>query len=64
MNYEPGYNTSWAWRKICQVKNIFKRLFTNGNGDLHRGQYTLTEGYKWICGESETKEWWHWMNNR
>ena len=24
MTHEPGYNTLWAWRHICQGKNILK----------------------------------------
>ena len=64
MNHEPGYNTSWAWRKICHVKNTFKQLFFNDNGSSKCTQYTLNMGYSWNIGDSETKEWWPWMNNK
>ena len=64
MHYEPGYSTSWAWRKICQVKNMFKTFLFNEDGTSKTRIYTLKEGYKWINGDSEMVEWWPWMTNR
>ena len=56
MTYEPGYNTSWAWRKICQVKNTFKEFLFNDQGGTSITSYTLKYGHNWICGDAETKE--------
>ena len=34
MNYEPGYNTSWAWRKICRLKIFSSSSFLMKMGFL------------------------------
>ena len=64
MEYEPGANTSWAWRKICQVKNIYKQFLFNEDGTSKSSFYSVKEGYNWINGDTELKDWWPWMNNR
>ena len=63
-NHEPGYNSSWAWRKICQVKNMFKQFLFNENGTSKTKMYSMKAGYNWNCGDSVQTDWWHWMNDR
>ncbi|XP_074299353.1 uncharacterized protein LOC141630431 [Silene latifolia] len=60
-DYEPGTGSSWAWRKICQVKNIYKSMvFT----DPIVEQYSLKEGYHWLKPIGDKVQWYPWMLNR
>ncbi|XP_074290417.1 uncharacterized protein LOC141617141 [Silene latifolia] len=61
MNYKPGVGSSWAWRKICQVKDMFKELYTDGNGLAH---YSVSIGYKWLKPDGEKVPWYPWVLNR
>ena len=63
-NYEPGSNTSWAWRKICQVKSLLQQFFFHDNGDSKTIEYSLKMGYEWVDGGSVPTDWWPWMYNR
>ncbi|XP_074289275.1 uncharacterized protein LOC141614429 [Silene latifolia] len=54
--YEPSINSSWAWRKICQVKTIFHQLFYGNVGQL-KGQYTIKQGYNFIRPDIEKVRW-------
>ncbi|XP_074299014.1 uncharacterized protein LOC141630019 [Silene latifolia] len=52
-DYELGSGSSWAWRKIFQVKNIYKaKLFFDTNVE----HYSVKEGYHWLrpTGEKES----------
>ncbi|XP_074300998.1 uncharacterized protein LOC141632342 [Silene latifolia] len=42
MDYEPHSGASWAWRKICQVKNKLKPLILTGE------PYTIQKGYDFM----------------
>ncbi|XP_074291447.1 uncharacterized protein LOC141618246 [Silene latifolia] len=58
--YEPGAGCSWAWRNICQVKNIYRdNLFVADEVE----QYTLTQGYQWIKPDGDMVSWYPWMLN-
>ncbi|XP_074292881.1 uncharacterized protein LOC141619760 [Silene latifolia] len=60
-DYEPGSGSSWAWRKICQVKNIYKaKLFSGANVE----HYTLKEGYQWLRPVGDKVVWYPWVLNR
>ncbi|XP_074293301.1 uncharacterized protein LOC141620285 [Silene latifolia] len=54
--YEPSINSSWAWRKICQVKAIFHQLFYGNMGNLTR-QYTIKQGYQFLRPDKEKVRW-------
>ena len=62
--YAPGTNTSWTWRKICQVKDIMQPLMFQDNDEPRKLNYSLKMGYDWLMGEAEIYEWWPWMYNR
>ncbi|XP_074266236.1 uncharacterized protein LOC141588706 [Silene latifolia] len=44
-DYEPGVGCSRAWRKICQVKNIYRDKLVIADEVEH---YTIRQGYQWI----------------
>ncbi|KAJ8427228.1 LOW QUALITY PROTEIN: hypothetical protein Cgig2_028752 [Carnegiea gigantea] len=58
-DYKPPQDCSWYWRKICYVKEVFKKECTNQNTWEWRGQeaYTLKEGYKWLLGDAPRVSW-------
>ncbi|XP_074265711.1 uncharacterized protein LOC141588156 [Silene latifolia] len=54
-DYEPTPYSSWAWRKICEVKKLFKVGYTD---DKWRGTdvaYTISDGYNWLLNETTQK---------
>ncbi|XP_074266118.1 uncharacterized protein LOC141588584 [Silene latifolia] len=54
--YEPSMNSSWAWRKICQVKTIFHQFFYGNVGQM-TGQYSIKQGYKFLRPDIEKVSW-------
>ncbi|XP_074278344.1 uncharacterized protein LOC141601936 [Silene latifolia] len=61
MDYEPGSGSSWAWRKICQVKHLMKPLFLSLSG---LEQYTIKAGYQWLKPDGNLVPWYPWMLNK
>ncbi|XP_074315473.1 uncharacterized protein LOC141651673 [Silene latifolia] len=61
MTYKPGVGSSWAMRKICQVKEIFKDHFSEGNGLEH---FTVSKGYQWLKPDGVKVNWYPWVLNR
>ncbi|XP_074318519.1 uncharacterized protein LOC141655332 [Silene latifolia] len=60
-DYQPAIGSSWAWKKICQVKNIYKaKLFSTNNVE----HYSIKEGYDWLRPEGPIVSWYPWMLNR
>ncbi|XP_074304001.1 uncharacterized protein LOC141638486 [Silene latifolia] len=54
-DYVPSLQSSWTWRKICAVKDIFKHGYhLNQWCD---GKFTVAAGYIWLQG-SQTKAQW------
>ncbi|XP_074305703.1 uncharacterized protein LOC141640924 [Silene latifolia] len=54
-DYVPSLQSSWTWRKICAVKDIFKP-------DYHLnqwcdGKYTVAAGYRWLQGAQTKAQW-------
>ncbi|XP_074318649.1 uncharacterized protein LOC141655468 [Silene latifolia] len=60
-DYEPTSNSSWAWRKICQTKSIFKDLLMPGSGVT--APYSTALGYKWLQTQDTVCEWYPWILN-
>ncbi|XP_074306227.1 uncharacterized protein LOC141641468 [Silene latifolia] len=61
-DYTPTANTSWAWRKICQVKELMKDYVFDSARNTQR--YSVSQGYKWLVPDVEDV-WWHpWSTNR
>ncbi|XP_074277808.1 uncharacterized protein LOC141601424 [Silene latifolia] len=58
IDYEPTVNSSWAWRKICQIKNIFKELLRQNNG-----LYSVKSGYMWLRPHGDKIDWCQWALN-
>ncbi|XP_074306041.1 uncharacterized protein LOC141641269 [Silene latifolia] len=51
MDYEPRSGASWAWRKIYQVKNMFKNLLSTGE------PYTAQKGYLFLKPLTDKVAW-------
>ncbi|XP_074289441.1 uncharacterized protein LOC141614593 [Silene latifolia] len=55
---------SWAWRKICQVKTIFKNFLLQQTGTDTGQSYRLDKGYQWLLPVGAQVSWFPWMNQR
>ncbi|XP_074277853.1 uncharacterized protein LOC141601464 [Silene latifolia] len=60
-DYEPTSNSSWAWRKICQIKSIFKEILMPSSGVT--APYSTALGYKWLQAQDAVCEWYPWILN-
>ncbi|XP_074271645.1 uncharacterized protein LOC141595577 [Silene latifolia] len=57
-DYSPPINSSWAWRKICQTKNILKDSIWDQNIS-----YSIKRGYEWLVPANPTVPWYRWSLN-
>ncbi|XP_074315336.1 uncharacterized protein LOC141651527 [Silene latifolia] len=48
MDYKPTAASSWAWRKICEVKEKLKPAFTSGKWMSDDDEYSISDGYSWL----------------
>ncbi|XP_074299625.1 uncharacterized protein LOC141630765 [Silene latifolia] len=58
-DYEPTVNSSWDWRKICQVRTVLRQVLYGGNGS--GGNYSTLQGYKFLVPEGEQVPWYPWI---
>ncbi|XP_074310505.1 uncharacterized protein LOC141646531 [Silene latifolia] len=58
--YIPGSGCSWAWRKICQVKQLLNPYLSNLSSEEH---YTIKAGYQWLKPTAGKVSWYPWMLN-
>ncbi|XP_074301288.1 uncharacterized protein LOC141632662 [Silene latifolia] len=63
-DYEHSVGTSWAWRKICGVKQILKELIFYENWRGTNVEYTIKLGYHWLEDEAADVNWFLWVNIR
>ncbi|XP_074283945.1 uncharacterized protein LOC141608498 [Silene latifolia] len=59
MDYKPGVGVSWAWKKICGVKEAMKPLLLLQG----TGTYTIKLGYDWLVEEYPDRAWHPWITN-
>ncbi|XP_074277930.1 uncharacterized protein LOC141601536 [Silene latifolia] len=48
MDYKPTSASSWAWRKVCEIKEVFKDAYVQGKWSADDEKYTINDGYKWL----------------
>ncbi|XP_074313430.1 uncharacterized protein LOC141648600 [Silene latifolia] len=64
LNYNPSPSSSWAWRKICWVKELLKPFLYDANWQASGQQYTSKLGYSWLEEDGMQVVWHPWMSNR
>ncbi|XP_074315988.1 uncharacterized protein LOC141652429 [Silene latifolia] len=63
-DYQPTAQSSWTWRKICQVKERLKMGYVNGSWCTNNRIYTAEEGYKWLMQDEVKVNWYSVVWNR
>ncbi|XP_074305021.1 uncharacterized protein LOC141639953, partial [Silene latifolia] len=58
LNYQPTAASSWAWRKIWEVKKKFQEAYNQGKWMTDGDKYTIAKGYDWLV-QSTPKIQWH-----
>ncbi|XP_074291895.1 uncharacterized protein LOC141618709 [Silene latifolia] len=48
MDYKPTSASSWAWRKVCEIKEIFKTAYVQGKWSSDDENYKISDGYNWL----------------
>ncbi|XP_074310093.1 uncharacterized protein LOC141645722 [Silene latifolia] len=59
LNYKPTDYSSWSWRKICEVKEMFKVGYVNGKWRGLDESYTISDGYQWLMQGTDQKVTWY-----
>ncbi|XP_074271311.1 uncharacterized protein LOC141595244 [Silene latifolia] len=58
LTYEPPTSTSWYWRRICRVKNLFKEAYNQNMWTTqHNKEYTIAKGYDFIRDKGLKVNW-------
>ncbi|XP_074271538.1 uncharacterized protein LOC141595469 [Silene latifolia] len=63
-DYQPTVNSSWTWRKVCQVRDILRPGYANGDWLATPGKYTTASGYQWLQGSQAKVSWIHTIWNK
>ncbi|XP_074301046.1 uncharacterized protein LOC141632394 [Silene latifolia] len=63
-DYEPFSCSSWAWKRICQVKNRLKPLLFDVTWRDLDQDYSTQMGYSWLVYEVDDVPWFPWIQNR
>ncbi|XP_074309059.1 uncharacterized protein LOC141643690 [Silene latifolia] len=57
LTYTPTVNSSWAWRKICEVRTKFLGAYTTSLWQDNSNPYTIAKGYRWLTQTDDVKYW-------
>ncbi|XP_074291134.1 uncharacterized protein LOC141617901 [Silene latifolia] len=47
-NYQPKNNGSWAWRKLCRIRDVIKAGYVGEWWLQNQQVYTIRSGYDWL----------------
>ncbi|XP_074266553.1 uncharacterized protein LOC141589828 [Silene latifolia] len=47
-SYQPKNNGSWAWRKLCKIRDLIKAGFVGAWWLQNQQVYTISSGYDWL----------------
>ncbi|XP_074288451.1 uncharacterized protein LOC141613606 [Silene latifolia] len=59
-DYSAPLDCSWTWKKIVQVKDIFKTGYHNNSWIKNASGYSIADGYNWLR-TSHPKVPWHFI---
>ncbi|XP_074277932.1 uncharacterized protein LOC141601537 [Silene latifolia] len=64
LEYTPPPDCSWSWKKIAQVKDVFKAGYTGNQWQANPNGYTVAAGYNWLRVSAPKVPWRHlcWNN--
>ncbi|XP_074304505.1 uncharacterized protein LOC141639239 [Silene latifolia] len=57
LTYSPSYESSWAWRKICKIKEDITAGYVNGNWFGQTKGYSAAECYDWLRDKHPKCRW-------
>ncbi|XP_074267155.1 uncharacterized protein LOC141590462 [Silene latifolia] len=58
IKYQPTQYSSWAWRKICEVKEKFRDAYVQGKWLDTDDAYKISKGYEWLTHLTQQKVVW------
>ncbi|XP_074315270.1 uncharacterized protein LOC141651455 [Silene latifolia] len=64
LNYQPTAASSWAWRKIWEVKKKFQEAYSQGKWMTDGDEYTIAKGYDWLVQSTPKIQWYKSAWNR
>ncbi|XP_074289166.1 uncharacterized protein LOC141614306 [Silene latifolia] len=57
IEYKPPKGSSWAWKRICRVKDILLPGYVHHDWLEKDATYSISKGYKWLGSEANTVTW-------
>ncbi|KAK9740361.1 hypothetical protein RND81_03G029300 [Saponaria officinalis] len=54
---QPSSSTTWAWRRICKVRDKMIDGFCDGWWLTVGNEYTVRQGYEWLCPSDAAVSW-------
>ncbi|XP_074315414.1 uncharacterized protein LOC141651610 [Silene latifolia] len=57
VDYTAPLDCNWAWKKIVQVKDIFKVGYLNNILNINAFGYSIASGYKWLRSPNPKVPW-------
>ncbi|XP_074290994.1 uncharacterized protein LOC141617730 [Silene latifolia] len=58
LDYSPSSNSSWSWRKICQIKSRYQESYQQNIWNLDIGkEYSIAKGYDFIRNKGGRVQW-------
>ncbi|XP_074278140.1 uncharacterized protein LOC141601738 [Silene latifolia] len=56
-SYSPSSDSSWHWRKVCQVKDTISPGFVDGDWSIGSRGYTVKSCYNWLREHRDEVTW-------
>ncbi|XP_074282790.1 uncharacterized protein LOC141607335 [Silene latifolia] len=56
-DYKPSHGSSWAWRRICRVKDKMLAGYEGNSWLCEEGVYTIAASYQWLVNDYPTVDW-------
>ncbi|XP_074300543.1 uncharacterized protein LOC141631821 [Silene latifolia] len=58
LDYSPSSNSSWSWRKICQIKSLYQESYQQNIWTMDIGKgYSIAKGYDFIRNKGGRVQW-------
>ncbi|XP_074300067.1 uncharacterized protein LOC141631272 [Silene latifolia] len=58
-DYKPSQGSSWAWKRICRIKDRLLAGYVNNGWITEDGEYTIAKGYHWLGTAAPAVVWYN-----
>ncbi|XP_074292160.1 uncharacterized protein LOC141619018 [Silene latifolia] len=62
-DYKPSQGSSWAWKRICRIKDQLLAGYVNNGWLTEDGEYSIPKGYQWLGTATPVVTWYKCISN-